>query len=563
MLREIRIENLVLIELLDLCLDQGLTVLTGETGAGKSIVLQAIALLTGGRAAAAWIRAGAEQAVVEALFDGPESPARRAILSDELGLPLEDEILIKRVLSPDGKSRFYLNGGLATARQVQAVSEFLVSVASQHEHQRLLNPRYHLEVIDLLGGLWPERERVAALFDQWSEVRSELETLRRREMDREQRRDFISYQCREIEAAAPAPGEDEALMRERQRLKGSTDLQRLGQKCQQRLQAAAESLALARKEVEAMNAIDSGLKELAAAVAEQSFLSEEQAGQLRDYLLRLPDDERALEEISGRLTLLQQLKRKYGDSLVEVLAHACRLRQELAELERLDETIARQAARCAALEGELVTAADRLSERRRAVALRFDESIRQELVDLCFAKEAEFKAVFKGHGPDPAIDLARTGWDRCEFMFSANPGEPSRPLAKIASGGELSRVMLALRCLLAQKDAVATVIFDEIDAGIGGKAAEAVARKIRELARHHQVLCITHLPQIAAAGDAHLLVEKGLAAGRTATVIRPLARDPRRAEIARMLDGATASAKSLELAAEMIERHRRQPDAAS
>ncbi len=552
MLKEIRIENLALIEKLHVVLAEGLTVFTGETGAGKSIVLQAIALLTGGRASSSWVRTGAEQAIVEALFDCPDNQVLRDGLQ-EMGIEGIDELLIKRVFSVDGKSRFYLNGGLATSRLVQSISEHLVSVASQHDHQQLLHSRYHLDFVDMVGELWPGREKVGDLFDQWSVVRKELDLLKKREMDKEQRRDFLSYQYREIEVAAIEVGEDARLAHDRQRLKGSADLRKFGQKCYRQLSSASESLALARKDIEAMSALDSDVAALASGVIEQSFLAEEYAGQVRDYISRLPNDEKTLDEIAARITQLQQLKRKYGEDLADILAYAEKARLELQDLEQMDEKIAQLTERCLKLEQELVAQADALSKARGKVALTLSLAIKEELRELSF-EQAEFQAQFKD-GERRDLDwLTRTGWDRCEFMFSANPGEPVKPLVKIASGGELSRVMLALKCLLAKKDSVETVIFDEIDSGIGGKAAESVARKIKELARHHQVICITHLPQIAAGGSSHFLVEKHLANGRTATSISQLGEDARLREIARMLDGDSVSVQTLAFAAELMRR---------
>ena len=552
MLKEICIENLALIEKLHVVLADGLIAFTGETGAGKSIVLQAIALLTGGRASASWVRTGADQAMVEALFDCPETLSLRNELQ-EMGVEGTDELLIKRIFSVDGKSRFYLNGGLATSRLIQSISEHLVSVASQHDHQQLLNPRYHLDLIDMVGELWPDREKVATLFEQWAAVRKELDLLKQRERDKEQRRDFLSYQYREIEVAAIEVGEDARLASDRLRLKGSADLRKFGQKCYQKLSSAAESLALARKDIEAMSALDPEIAALATGVIEQSFLAEEYAGQVRDYISRLPDDESALDEIAARITQLQQLKRKYGEDLADILAYAEKARLELQDLEQMDEKIARLTEHCSRLEQELVSKADALSAARGKVGMTLSAAMKGELRALSF-EQAEFQAVFKD-GERRDLDwLTRTGWDRCEFMFSANPGEPVKPLVKIASGGELSRVMLALKCLLAKKDSVETVIFDEIDSGIGGKAAEAVARKIKELARHHQVICITHLPQIAAGGTSHFLVEKHLANGRTATTISQLGDDARLKEIARMLDGDSVSSQTLAFAAELISR---------
>lgn len=553
MLKEIRIENLALIEKLHVVLADGLTVFTGETGAGKSIVLQAIALLTGGRASASWVRTGAAQAIVEALFDCPVSPVLRTELQ-EMGVEAVDDLLIKRVFSADGKSRFYLNGGLATSRLIQSVSEHLVSVASQHDHQQLLNPRYHLDFIDMVGELWPDRERVAALFDQWFIVRKELDSLKQREMDKEQRRDFLSYQYREIEVAAIEVGEDTRLTHDRLRLKGAADLQKVGRKCYRQMLNASEALALARKDIETMSALDPEVAPLASGVIEQSFLAEEYAGQLREYISQLPNDETALDEIAARITLLQQLKRKYGEDLADILAYAEKAKLELQELEQMDEKIAQLSERCLTLERDLVSVADALSAARSKVAETLCAAIKEELRELSF-EQAEFQALFKDGERKDLSRMTRTGWDRCEFMFSANPGEPVKPLVKIASGGELSRVMLALKCLLAKQDSVETVIFDEIDSGIGGKAAEAVARKIKELSRHHQVICITHLSQIAACGTSHFLVEKHLAGGRTATSISQLEQEARLKEIARMLDGDSVSPQTLAFAAELIGRN--------
>lgn len=555
MLKEMRIENLALIEQLHVVFADGLIVFTGETGAGKSIVLQAIALLTGGRASASWVRTGATQAVVEALFDCPEGQAGREALA-AMGVEAAEELLIKRVFSVDGKSRFYLNGGLATARLIQSISEHLVSVASQHDHQQLLSPRCHLDFIDTVGELLAVRGQVAALFDQWSLVRRELDALRQRERDKEQRRDFLAYQYREIEAAAIEVGEDVRLANDRQRLKGSADLRKLGLKCHRQLQSSAEALALARKEIESMSALDAEIGSLTSGVVEQSFLAEEYAGQMRDYLNRLPDDESALDEIAARITQLQQLKRKYGEELADIVAYAEKARLELQELDQMDEKIASLSGRCARLEGELVAVADALSAARAQVAVSLSQAIKDELRQLSLA-QAEFQVLFKDGERRDLGAMSRTGWDRCEFLFSANQGEPVKPLVKIASGGELSRVMLALKCLLAKKDAVETVIFDEIDSGIGGKAAESVAKKIAELASHHQVICITHLPQIAACGTSHFLVEKHLRQGRTATAITPLGEEARLGEIARMLDGDSVSSRTLAFAAELLGRHQR------
>lgn len=551
MLKELKIKNLALIEELHLLFDPCLIVLTGETGAGKSIVLQAIALLSGGRSASSWVRTGAEQAMVEALFELPDNPALRRELSD-MGVDDGSELLIKRVLPATGKSRFYLNGSLATARLVATITEYLLSVASQHDHQQLLNPGYHLDFIDLAGDLWAAREKLASLYDRWSAARKELDALQKKEMEKEQRRDFLSFQYKEINDAAVEQEEDEKLISMRQRLKSSDDLRRLGHKCLGFLSGADDLLAKARKDILSMAELDPEISRIAEGVAEQSFLTADYAAGLRDYIDRLPDDQGQLEEIIARLDLLQQLKRKYGINLAEVIAYGEKAKEELDILDELDERLAELETECQTLYKQLMAEASELSKSRQRIGAEVAKAIRVELRSLNFAK-AEFEVMFQED--DGAGHVSRTGLDRLEFMFSANPGEPLKPLAKVASGGELSRLMLALRCILAQKDLVETVIFDEVDAGIGGKAAEAVARKIKELARHHQVMCITHLPQIAACAESHFVVEKKLAAGRTHTSITLLEEGQRTAELARMLDGESVSGQTMAFAAELLGRN--------
>ncbi len=555
MLKELKINNLALIEHLHVVLERDLTVLTGETGAGKSIFLQAIALLSGGRASSSWVRTSMDQAEVEALF---ELPDKKELFDDlaAMGIDSDGEILIKRVLSKQGKSRFYLNGGLSTARLISKVAESLISVASQHDHQQLLMPRFHLDFIDLVGELWSQRVNVAKLFSEWTTAKQEFDQLKRKEIDKEQRRDFLVFQVKEISQAELVAGEDVKLEEERKRLRSSDDLRQLGHKSYGQLLKAGEALAVARKNVESMANLDSQIDKVSEKIIEQSFLVEEYALDLREYVDQLPDDLRQLEVINQRIDLLQQLKRKYGYELDEVIAFGKKAEQELSGLAALDERLEKLSQVCASLEKKLIRCAQSLSADRRKVAAKLNKTIVNELQSLCF-ENALFEIVFKGDSTDEksVADIGKTGWDRVEFMFSANPGEPLKPLAKIASGGELSRVMLALKCLLARKDLVETVVFDEVDSGIGGKAAEAVARKIKELARHHQVMCITHLPQIAACGQSHFMVEKGSINGRTQTSIASLSAEKRVEELARMLDGEAVSDQSLAFARELIARN--------
>ncbi len=554
MLRELRITNLALIEELHLTLESGLTVLTGETGAGKSIILQAIHLLAGGRAVAGWVRTGADAATVEALFElsGHHDELRAQL--GEMGIEVEDDLIIRRQIEAKGKSRFYLNGALATAAAVGEAMESLLSVASQHDHQRLLVPRYHLDFIDAMGDLGAARQEMAAAYEAWLAAKAECEALREQERDKEQRRDFLTFQCREIGEAALVPGEDEELAVERDRLKSSDELIRLGQLSHEALsEEVVSQLAMVRKHLEQMATLDPGVAPLADEVAGSSYQLEESLLGLSRYLDTIPNDPARLDEVTARIDLLQRLKRKYGPTLGEVIVFGEQARQELERLESMEAQLVILGEQVAACEDVVREKATQLGAVRRKVAAGLESRVREELASLCFA-QAEFAV----HFHDPAHDLGhltRLGWDRPEFVFSANPGEPLKPVAKIASGGELSRLLLALKCLLAKQDQVETVIFDEIDAGISGKAAEAVARKIRELADHHQVLCITHLPPIAAVAQAHFLVAKTVRNERTQTHVTSLGQEQRVDELARMLAGDSVTEKTLAFVRELLSRN--------
>lgn len=555
MLKELLITNLALIEKLQVSFSGGLTVLTGETGAGKSIILQAIHLLGGGKAAATWIRSGADKATVEALFEiGRDKQTLRNQL-DEMGFEIEDELVVKRVISDKGTSRYFMNGSMATAKAVGEVMENMLSVASQHDHQQLLQARSHLDFIDSVGNLWDKRLILGELYDAWGAARSEYRDLLAKEKDKEQRRDFLTFQAREIEEAAIVPGEDEALAIERDRLRASDELTSLGQKSYQSLSDAVDnSLAKVRKNLEKMSGHDPSLAALAEEVAGHCYQLEDHRLALRSYLETISNDPAQLDQVTARIDVLQGLKRKYGEDLAEVLAYGRSAREELDQLEAMDERLAELKKTLTHTEKKLVAAADALSLERQQVATRLAERICQELKSLCF-EQAGFEIRF-GDDQDRAIDqMGRLGWDRPEFMFSANPGEALKPLAKVASGGELSRLLLALKCLLAQRDQVNTVIFDEVDAGISGKAAEAVARKIKELSGHHQVLCITHLPQIASFARDHFLVEKKVADQRTRTYISCLPEDSRTRELARMLDGDSVTDQTLAYVRELMQRN--------
>jgi DNA repair protein RecN (Recombination protein N) len=556
MLQELRVNNLALIDELELDfadIPTGLIVFTGETGAGKSIILQAVHLLTGGRASQSWVRNDCDQAVIEALFALDDHP-ELTVLLQEHGLDNGDEGVLRRIVSSRGRSRIFINDRLATTRLVSELAENLVNIASQHDHQQLLRSSSHVDFLDGYGDLLERRHEYSQVFGRWQKLLRRLRKLQEREQDKEQRRDFLGFQLREIRDAAPLPGEDEELVRERDLLKSSTTLAELAGRSYNLLQnQLLEHLVEIRKNMEQAAALDPGVQELAERIGSACFEVEDLEGALRSYRNSIPMDRGRLDEIASRLAQLRQLQRKYGTTLTEVLAFADQVEKELASLDSLEREISALEKEERALVAELELRADELSTARCQVAERLTTAMQEELASLSF-NQAIFEVSITGNETPGGATLTATGADTVEFLFSANPGEPPQPLANVVSGGELSRLMLAMKCLLARRDKVDTVIFDEIDAGIGGEAAEAVARKIAELAGHHQVFCITHLPQIAAHADAHFLVEKNVDNNRTRTTIRRLSRSERVAELARMLGGDNPTDQTRALARELVER---------
>jgi DNA repair protein RecN (Recombination protein N) len=559
MLCELKVENLALIESLHLHFDQeemgGLVVMTGETGAGKSIMLRAIHLLMGGRAQVDWIRNGADQCVVEALFVVNANHHDLLQALQESGIGDDSTVILKRVLTSGGKSRLYVNGSLATTKMVSMLADNLLNIASQHDHQQLLQPALHLEFLDALGEHWAERAQVATVFAQWQQKKDELVLLRQQERDKAQRRDFLQYQLAEIQQIGPVAGEDEDLAAERKRLKSADTLIALSQKVYRFLSSTlVDGLFEVRRDMEQVVQLDAQVEGLAAELTAYSYQAEDFVSQLRSYKDSLEHNPARLEQVNERLNALHHLKRKYGETLEAVLRYAEAAESELQLIDNMDKTMSELEALTAGLEQELLRQVAALSARRRQTAEQVTKAMAAELASLAFSHSG-FEIRFQGQEKEQeqGIEAVRSnGWDRVEFFFSANPGEPARPLAKVASGGELSRLMLALKCLLAKKDMVETVIFDEVDAGIGGEAAEAVARKIQELAGHHQVFCVTHLPQIAARGNTHFRVAKQMAQGRTVSSFSLLAPEERVDELARMLAGDSVSAQTRAWALELL-----------
>jgi DNA repair protein RecN (Recombination protein N) len=457
------------------------------------------------------------------------------------------------VLSSSGRSRFFINDRLATARAAADLTENLVNIAGQHDQQLLLRSSSHIDFLDGYGGLLEQRLRCAEVFEQRQKLVRRRQQLHEQEQSKEQKRDFLSFQLREIRQAELLPSEDEALIRERDLLKSSAALAELaGKSCLLLRDDVRGQLSVIRKNMEQAAALDPSVKELAERISSACFEIEDLEGCLDAYLEAIPSDQGRMEQIAARLALIRQLQRKYGAGIEEVLAFAAKAEQELQVLEGIEQELAEVEQELLRVETDLRRLAARLSAARSQAGERLAAAMRAELASLSF-RQTHFGVSVQAADDADGSGLSADGWDRVEFLFSANPGEPLKPLTEVVSGGELSRLMLAMKCLFARQDKVETVILDEIDAGIGGEAASAVARKIGELAGHHQVFCITHLPQIAAYGEVHFLVEKTDDGSRTRTAIRQLAPEERPAELARMLGGDHPTPQTVALAEELLE----------
>lgn len=566
MLRELRIENFALIDKLTLPLGPGLTALTGETGAGKSIIVDALNAALGERVTSESIRGGADVARIEALFDAADAPAARAAAEAAGCAPTDGRIALTRLIAA-GRSQYRINDRPAGMADLRAIGEHLADIHGQHEHQALIHERHHRGFLDAFGGAAHQQllARYRAAWDALRAARGARERIATDERARAQRLDLLRFQLEEIDAAALAPDEDEELAAERARLMHFERLRSGGAEAYDALEdeqaGALGPLRRAAEVVEELAAIDPALRESASALLEAVDRGEDAARTLRAYLETLDEEPGRLDEVEGRLNLIAGLRRKYGDTVRAILAHREQVAREIAELEGAEQSAEELERRIAQLEAEAGQAAERLSASRRALAEELAGRVEEELRPLGmerarFAVELEADADEAGlpdaEGRRWAADAG--GIDRVRFMFSANPGEELRPLSKVASGGELSRVMLTFKSLSASAagSAVPTIVFDEVDANIGGRVAHAVAEKLIAVSTRAQVLCITHLPQIACMADRQIAVRKRVVEGRTVVEVAELAGEARVAEIARMMGESETARTAREHAAEML-----------
>ncbi|TNF54032.1 DNA repair protein RecN [bacterium] len=561
MLCELRIKNLAIIEDISLSFHNGLNVLTGETGAGKSIVIDALCLALGERASGELIRSGEKEVIVEAFFDIPSrfnSPARQ--LLEDLGIDIEEGVIMKRIITAQGKSRAYINDSMVNLQTLSEVSSSLIDVHGQYQHQSLLSTDNQLDLLDTYGGLLPEREKMAAHYESQLALHREIDALMLREKDREQRLDMLRYQVGEIEAAELKSGEEEELAEESRILDNAARLAELANIAYESMYSSEEAcitrLSGIISSLREICHIDSRAKDALRNTEEALPLLEETAYFLRDYREQINFDPGRLNEVQSRLELIKALKRKYGDSIEKILEFKERIREELHGLENSEEKLSSLTKQLEEGKATLTERARRLSKKRKTISKKIEQQVMLTLSKLAMPDTKFSIHIMQEMGDDTTDGIKATskGIDKVEFLIAPNIGEEMKPLSKIASGGELSRTMLALKGVMAKGDKIPSLIFDEIDAGIGGKAAETVGQRLKRLSSDHQTICVTHLPQIASYADTHLKIEKNIKQKRTAVSITKVEGQEREREIARMLSG-DHSEVSVKHAREMLRKN--------
>ena len=553
MLRELRVENYAVIDNVAVEFAPGLNLLTGETGAGKSILIDALALLLGEKSSSDMIRQGAEKAVVSAVFEA-ESEAVKVL--DDNGVDCaEGEIILRREVAAGGKNRVFVNNQPATVALLKLLAPHLAAVHAQMESLLAFDATARLELLDAFADV--ETASAAQAYTRWRALRDRIAELERDEQDRLRLVDLWSFQKKEIQEARITPGEDERLEAEKRVLVNAEKIYAAAMGAYDVLYegnaAAATSLRAAARHLEELSRYDSKFQEALAAVESARLAVEDVGLTVRDYGERVEASPERLEKVEDRLAQLERLRPKYGATLAEVISYGEEVAHKLEEVENRDEVLKKLRQELAAAGGEYLEAARALSRKRYQAARKLEKLVESELEEL--AMKGRFKVEVSGS--DEAENWSPAGFDGVECLIATNPGEPLRPAEHIASGGELSRVMLALQVSVEsgaghKKRRERTLVFDEIDTGIGGRAAEAVGKKLRALARAHQVVCITHLPQIAAFADHHYLIEKREAGGRSRTSVRRLGDEERQEEIARMLSGSRLTETSRRHAEAML-----------
>ncbi|HEY2951561.1 MAG TPA: DNA repair protein RecN [Verrucomicrobiae bacterium] len=550
MLTTLRIKNLALVTDLTLELQPGLNVISGETGAGKSILIGALSLVLGERADRTLIRGGCDRCSVEAVFEAAKLRPRVEALLEENGLErCEDgQLLLKRTFTAAGANRQFVNGSPTTLHVLAAIGEWLVDMHGPHDHQSLLHPAQQLAILDAFGKLEKPRQAFAALLRRRGKLEAERATLIVDEKTYAQQLDLLRFQTREIAAAKLRPDEEARLEQDFQRASNAAKLLELSQTALELLSESdgallTQSGALGRA-LQELHRLDPSAAPLLAGQQQAAAAWQELQAELSHYTDRIDLDPARLRELEERLNLVLSLKRKYGSTFAEVIAFGDHALEKLRQLEQRDGELARITGDLAALDTEIRCAGQDLTAKRRKVIPPLSKAVRQQLRDLGFAQSKfDVTLTVESEISNFKFQIPQTGLDAIEFQFAPNPGEPARPLRAIASSGEMARVMLALKTVLAAEDEIPVLVFDEVDANVGGETANAVGEKMRQIAQQRQVLCVTHLAPVAAHAQAHYVATKQLQAGRTVSDISLLEPDDRVTELARMLGGQSDAAR--------------------
>lgn len=555
MLLELRISNFALFDQLELECAPGFIVLTGETGAGKSLLVDALALLLGGRAVGDQIRSGTEEASLEAIFSVSSIPSVLRWLKDaDLANPDSEELLIRRVLSRSGRNRAYVNGSATPLHHLQELGRLLLDIHGQHEQQSLLSPRVQLELVDAFGGLVSMREGFEAAFSHWQTQQRELDQLLEQSKDQTNREEFLQHEFDELTNAHLEEGEEEALLLEHRRLQNSGKLSELSSQAYSLLYEDENSVLTHLQSLthvlQELGTIDPDATPWSAMALDANAQLEELVHACRDYRDGMDHDPARLGQIDERLAFLQRLRKKYHDDLNGLIARRDTIQRELFDLSDFDHRLHTLEEAVALAFEQTLQLAQVLSTSRKNVSQDLQGRVMAELADLKM-EHTRFHIEFDSLPGEKS--LGANGLDRVEYMFCANPGESIQPLSRVASGGELSRLMLALKTVLTDVDQVPVLVFDEIDTGVGGEVASIMGQRLRALGESHQVFCLTHLPQIASQGVQHFLVEKVVDQNRTKTTVNLLEATHRKTEIARMLGGEQLTPALRKAAGEMLQ----------
>ena len=554
MLSLLHIENIAIIQSADITFDPGFNVLTGETGAGKSLVIDAIGAVLGERTSRELIRTGAKSALVTAVFTGT-LPTQWL---EENGFPnTGEELMLQRELHGDGRNVCRVNGRPMTVAQLRQLGRQLLNIHGQHDGQQLLDPECHLGYLDRFGKTGPLLERYRQAYGEVTRLRREISSLEMDEAERSRRVDTLEYQIRELERAELKPGEDEELDARKTLLRGAGKLMEAIQEAQFALlggedsRGACDLIAQAEGAVRSVAKLGPQLEELGEKLTALRYAADDAAETVRDFGEEFDFSPEELDRLESRLDVIYRLKKKYGPTVEDMLSYLDRCREELSQIQDADDTIQRLEETLQKARTKAQTLGRELSQARKAAARELQVRIQEELRQLDMPK-VRFETEFEESPGQDHMD--ETGMDQVQFLMSANLGEALKPIQKVASGGELARIMLALKNVLAQDDGVGSLIFDEVDTGVSGRAAQKVAEKMADVAEHKQVLCVTHLPQIAAMADTHFSVEKGERDGRTYTKVERLDKQGRVEELARLIGGAAVTPALIQSAEELLQQ---------